>query len=252
MSSILTTHIEGFWRRQFSASTTPLQLVFDVAFGVLMPIICFYLDPGIISGDFRSSFPRMEVFVYAFSILAICTLSLWLTIGHRAKSSGGIFGGIMLAGAVCSFVIGFMILPLTLVGIFFIIGILGFVPFITGFVYLRNAVKAIRRGSSALSRSALVGAVLVSAVVVSALPGFAQWEVSQIVTQSLNDIVGDDSITAERAVQRVKYFRRIIDADKIVRAYQEESGKERKERLARAYEEITGEDLEMRLAILND
>jgi hypothetical protein len=262
MSSELTTDREGFWRRQVSLSRTPAQVVFDVTFGVLMPIICFYLDPGIIGISIsemswmppvsHDSFLRLNVLVYTLSGLAILTLSVWLTIGHRAKSSGGIFGGILLAGAVTSFVIGVVILPLTIMGLLFIIGILGFVPFITAFVYLRNGVKAIRRGSSALSRSALIAAILSSAVLISALPVVAQWEVNHIVVQSVNEILGEDPLAAAGAVRRVKYLRWITDTDRIVRAYQEESANERRERLARAYKEITGEDIEMRLAILND
>ena len=261
MSSELTTNKEGFWRRQFSLSRTTPQLIFDVTFGVLMPIICFYLDPSVIGGRTSRiirmpltnySFLGWDVLVYTLSILAILSLSLWLTIGHRAKSSGGVFGGILLTGAAASFVIGLVILPLTLIGLLFIIGILGFVPFITAFVYLRNGVKAIRRGSPALSRSALIGAILSSAVVISALPVVAQWEISHLVVRSVDEILGEDSAAASGAVQSVKYFRWIVDTDRIALAYQQESENQRKERLATAYKEITGEDINVRLMILND
>ena len=252
MSGDLTTDKEGFWRRQISLSRTTPQLVFDVLFGVLMPLACFYLDPGIIGGTMAASFLRLKVLVYTLSILAILTLSLWLIIGHRAKSSGVIFGGILLVGAIASFVIGVVILPLTLIGIFFIIGILGFVPFITAFVYLRNGVKAIRLTSSTLGRPVLVGAILSSAIVFSALPGIAQWEFDRVVEDSVNQILSGDSIAAEAAVRKARYFRWIVDTDRIALEYQQESENERRERLARAYKEITGQDIESRLAILND
>ena len=261
MSTELPTDKEGFWQRQISPSRTSPQLVFDVTFGVLMPIICFYLDPGIISRSSLGTIPipltydsflGWNLLIYALSILAILSLSLWLSIGHRAKASGAIFGGTLLMGATASFVIGIVILPLTLIGLLFIIGILGFVPFVTAFVYLRNGVKAIRQGGLALSRSALIGTVVSSAVVISALPVVAQWEVGHIAVQSVDEILGEDSAAAEGAVQRVRYFRWFVDTDRIVLAYELESENQRRERLAAAYKEITGEDIDARLMILND
>lgn len=261
MSSELTTRKEGFWRRQFSLSRTTPQLVFDVIFGVFMPIICFYLDPGIIGtstvGKIEmpvtyNSFLGWNALVYVLSFLEILSLAVWLAIGHRTKSSGGVLGGILLMGATLSSAIGIVILPLTLWGLLVIIGILGFVPFITAFVYLRNGVKAIRRGSSALSRSALIGAVLSSAVVISAVPVVVQWEVSHVAARSVEEILGEDPAAAEGAVHRVRYFRWFVDTDRIALAYEQESEKQRKERLAAAYKEIAGQDVNVRLIIMND
>lgn len=58
MDSILDTNAPkergGFWVRQFGAYSRPSQFIFDVVFGILMPLLCFYLDPGIIRGNFST------------------------------------------------------------------------------------------------------------------------------------------------------------------------------------------------------
>lgn len=52
MNAIFANHTieerDGFKARQVSAARTPAQVVFDVVFGILMPVFCFYFDPGIV------------------------------------------------------------------------------------------------------------------------------------------------------------------------------------------------------------
>jgi hypothetical protein len=257
MNSILTIEVdqkESFWERQFSASSTPPQTIFDVVFGILMPIICFYFDPGIIRGDF--AFPvASAVFIYTFSLIAVVTLALWLVSAHRTGSLSGVFGGVFLCGALCSFVIGVIILPLTLIGIFVIIGFLGFVPFVTGFVYVRNGVRAINSRNAAIKRPDLVAEIAISALLVIGLPAVAHWGINKAVAQSIDEILSGDPSSTEGAAQRVRVFSPVADAgnlDRLVREYEFESDKERKERLAKAYMQVTGTPIEMRLAVLND
>jgi cytochrome bd-type quinol oxidase subunit 2 len=246
---------QSFWQRQFSVSSTLPQTIFDVVFGILMPIICFYFDPGILRGEFRDFFPgTAALFIYAFSLIAIVTLSLWLVLGRRDGPLSGVLGGVFLSAALCSFVIGVLILPLTLIGLLVIIGVLGFVPFVTGFVYLRNAIRAISRGA-ALERRNLVAKIVVSAVLVIGLPAFAHWGVKRVVTQSIDQILSGDSGSAEEAARRVRFFSPLADTaslDRLVLEYDQESDNERKERLEKAYMEITGERIHTRLSVLND
>jgi hypothetical protein len=35
----------SFWKRQFAENSTEPQAVFDIAFGLIAPILCFYFDP---------------------------------------------------------------------------------------------------------------------------------------------------------------------------------------------------------------
>ena len=256
MDGTLTKNIEeegiGFWARQTGHFPTAGQVIFDIVFGILMPLLCFYFDPGIIRGNLYTALRHASMFIYVFSGVAIFTLTLWFAIGHRAHSSRAIFGGVLLAGAICSISIGIIILPLTLLGVLLIIGVLGFVPFLTGFVYLRNGLRAIGRGNVPGAGSPRFAMVVLSAVLVTGLPALAQWKANDIVESSMTEILSRDTGSADAAIRRIRRFQWIVDADRIVREYERETNGPRRERLGRAYKEITGVDIETRLSNLND
>src|SRR5262245_16329797 len=111
----------SFWRRQFASAMTIPQLAYDVTFGVVMPILCFIFDPIVFSDrGFITGFVPLAQYrslVYLFSALSIVALLAWLLTHRAVKSVGGIIAGILLSGAVCSFLIGILILPLSLVGL---------------------------------------------------------------------------------------------------------------------------------------
>jgi hypothetical protein len=239
----------GFWRRQFNPIPTSRQMIFDVIFGDLMPLFCFYFDPGVVR-VLSLQLGELSLFIYGFSALAIITLSIWLALGHRTRSLSSGFSGVLLAGAAISFSIGVVILPLTLIGILYVIGLLGFIPFITGFVYLRNGVRAIGASGPNGSRTPRVAVAVFSAVIAVGLPSVAQWRAIALVKQSIAEIRDQDSIDAP--VRRIKRLQSIIDTDRIVRAYEDESEPARKERLGRAYKEITGEEVERRIGAVID
>ncbi len=239
----------GFWARQIDSVPTSGQVVFDVVFGVLMPVFCFYFDPGIVRGGFSTPIGEMSFFIYVFSGLAIVTLSIWLGFGPRIGSAKGIVCGMLVAAAIISTSIGVLILPLTLIGLFVVIGVLGFVPFITGFVYLRNGLRAVRQAGD---RSPRMATVILSALLALGIPGAAQWAVIEIVEQSVAEILDEKSPSFDASVSMIRMLRSIVDTDRFVREYEKEPNPERRERLGRAYKEITGVEIETRLSILND
>jgi hypothetical protein len=126
--------------------------MFDVMFGILMPVLCFLLDPGIIRGRAGPVFVDFPLSQYSFAIyglsaFAMPAIVLGLLLGHRIRAWGGLIAGVLLSAAVCSFLIGVIILPLSLLGLIVVVGILGFTPLLTAFVYLRNAVRSFKQGS---------------------------------------------------------------------------------------------------------
>lgn len=261
MNSILTVDDEpypaSFWRRQFTPAYTYYQIVFDAIFGIVMPLVCFYFDPGIIrGGTFRGYLPMLPhaILVYSLSGIAMFTLVVWLSLAPRIKAAAGaIIAGAFVAGAVCSFTIGIIIVPLTILGLLFIIGILGLVPFVTGFVYLRNAVRAIRSANAFLGDPILAGTVAVGLLISAGVPAIGEFTIDRIVRQSMDQILTQqDPRSFEAAVQRIKYFGWSTDMDTLVRAYESEPNQKRKDSLARAYKEITGQEIEYRLQMLND
>ena len=246
----------SFWRRQFGGRVTVPQLTYDFMFGIILPVLCFIFDPIVFSGrGFVTGIVPLAQYkslVYLFSALSIVTLGGWLLAYRAVKAAGGIIAGILLSGAACSLLIGILILPLSLIGLMIIIGILGFIPFFTAFVYLRNGIRAMRSAESYVSHPKLVGSLLLGAFLITAFPYAAYTGVNRMVSQSINDLTKDDPQAVENAIRRLKYVGWSGDMDKIVWAYSKEQDQARKQNLARAYKEITGNDIENRLAILLD
>lgn len=135
-----------FWRRQFAPVATRPQDMFDGIFGVILPVLCLVADPLIFkNGIFGPpEFGRYQVLAYLVSTVEIAIFIVWRTFRKQLTTFSAPFGGVLLAGGLFSTAIGILILPLTLLGLLFLIGALGFIPFLTGFVYFRNGVRAMK------------------------------------------------------------------------------------------------------------
>lgn len=136
----------GFWQRQFDDAPTPAQRLFDVLFGIAMPIVCFVFDPLVFRDGFDHGdgglFHSLQFYAYTIGALEMIALCAWLLSAGRAGRRPAALAGMLFAGALFSFFIGLVILPFSVVGLLFLVGALGFVPFLTGFVYLRNGWRA--------------------------------------------------------------------------------------------------------------
>ena len=73
-------------------------------------------------------------------------------------------GGLFLAGSVISLIVGIILLPFSLIGMFFLIGFLGFTPLFSSFVYLRNGVRAIKGSRLDSQTWAVYRAVIIAAL----------------------------------------------------------------------------------------
>ena len=246
-----------FWDRQFSKHVTRPQLFFDVLLGVIAPILCFIFDPIVFTqrlgrNPFGPDISRFSVVVYLFSAISILTLALWLMLRERSGYINAIFAGILLSGAVFSFLIGILILPLTLIGLILLIGVFGFTPFLTAFVYLRNAMRALNTAKPLLEQPRLSALFLLGAVLVLAPSVVLPWQLNRIVDQSIQAILRGDRHTAESATQTLRYLGWASDLDQLVVTYSRETDQTRKEVLAKAYQEITGKDIDRRRMVLMD
>ena len=136
---------QGFWQRQFDDAPTPAQRKFDVMFGIIMPLVCFVFDPVVFKGgviDDMGLYQQYQLYAYTISALEMVALCAWLLPAGRAASRPAVLTGMLFAGALFSFGVGLSILPYSFFGLLVIVGVLGFVPFLTAFVYLRNGCRA--------------------------------------------------------------------------------------------------------------
>lgn len=251
----MDTHIvvekpgSGFWRRQFDSSPTKAQNIFDVTFGIAMPVLCFIADPGIIraNGPFvpRDLLLRdYSPFVYSLSAFAITALGLWLSVGRRIRAFTGVFSGILAAGFICSVVIGFLVLPLTIIGLSWVIELLGFTSLVAGFVYCRNAVRSLNESRRCTTKAQSVQLLLLAFGLAVALPALWNFQAARAVTISMEQILQGDEGSIPEAASMLRDLRWYADPDRILAMYERETDPIRRRRLAKAFKIITGEDLE--------
>jgi hypothetical protein len=146
----------SFWRRQFSPEATELQNAFDWIMGIALPIFCLVTDPILFRPDGILDLEKSRTFVYLWIGAGIVTLALWLSIGDRIRRVSRLVACILLLGTLCAFAIGIVLFPFSVIGLRILIGLFGFVPFFTGFAFLRNGVRAMQQ-ANVQSRRNLMG-----------------------------------------------------------------------------------------------
>ena len=251
---------QGFWRRQFADAPTRAQRRFDLTFGIIMPVLCFVFDPVVFKGGYINDngvYSNFQFYAYTISALEIVALCAWLFAAGRTGKRPAALAGMLLAGAAFSFLLGLAILPLSIFGLLILIGILGFVPFLTAFVYLRNGWRA--AGAAARSGAGSPGLAAVphacGVVLAVGVPAVAHMSVKREVRAALADVREGRELSPAR-LRALRLEAAAVGSsafDELVWAYRDERDPARRARLAKAYAEITvGGDIEQRLRILLD
>jgi len=250
---------EPFFARQFWPGRTRAQLVFDVVFGIAGPILCFIADPivfksGAISFTGAAILGRYQLFAYLLSAIAIGVLVAWFCLDRNLDSFRPVISGVFVAGAAFSTLIGVIILPFSLMGLLFIIGLAGFTPFLTAFVYLRNGFRAFPGRMNGGNRELRWPIAVVSGFVAISLATVVSYQVSSAISRSVQEVLQGDSDRAEAAAAQIKWIPFVPkeSLDEIVRTYEQEPDNKKKAVLRNFYEDLTGQDIDQRLRILND
>lgn len=245
------------WRARFAPEVTTRQKWSDVIFGIVLPILALIFDPIVFRdtiglGGTIGLLAPYNVFGYLGIGLGILVLAIWLWYGDGPFS--GYAAGVLFAGALFALALGVVLLPYSVLGLFVIIGVLGFTPFFTAFAFLRNGVRAIRKALDYADRTSVNIMVVVGFVAVLALPGVAQWQATLYVSESLDLILENDDPRAIDAgidqLQRAFWCAQSC-YQPIVEEYSS-AGDERQQVLADAYRELTGEDIFIALPMFFD
>ena len=173
--------------------------------------------------------------------------------GPGPEFSNALIGGALLTAGFLCVLIGCTLLPYSLMGLMFGIGLFGFTPFLTAIVYSRNGWRSLTATNPPSNLTRAIGAVCGMLLVVSiSVP--LSLQIRSAVTTSVNDIVKGDPINAPHAVQRLSVLRFFAgeELERIPLAYLSERDESRKQLMRSCYREITGEDLEDRIRILQD
>jgi hypothetical protein len=203
---------QGFFRRQFRGEGTKAQIKFDVIFGIVLPVACFFFDPGIFRSGFwgfgDSLFGIAKPFAYLISFTAIFGLIGFLLFGEKLRSLNTFFSGLFTVGAVFSLILAVVLLPFSIIGLILaFVGILGFVPFFTAFVFARNAVRAFKAAGLTIERPVLRRAFALSAIFSFCVP----FAINAEVQRSLNVFKTGDAAQVRNAGSRIKYIAPLVN-----------------------------------------
>src|SRR3954468_3801765 len=117
---------KGFWRRQFQQETTDRQKRYDWAFGVVLPVVCFFFDPFIFTfwgspgGGILGAY---KPFAYAGSFLSVIGLMAWLIWREKLGGFGAFLSGIFFLAGLVSLALGIAMIPISLIGLMAIVGV---------------------------------------------------------------------------------------------------------------------------------
>lgn len=232
----------AFWRRQFDPHPTKRQISFDVAVGILLPIACLLWDPII----FRHALNPGRGLLEPFRLLATLTIGLGvllLSIWLLRRPAPALFVGLLVGGAMFASFLGVVLIPISLIGLFFGIGALGLSPFATAFVFGRNTVRAWAQARQNHTRFGALCLSTVGLLAVGAAPWSADWYVTKQQSRAMTLALDADETVAARGRADLQYLRLFINTDRLIRDYKHEPNTARRARLAVLYQDLTGGDV---------
>ena len=166
-----------FLQRQFSSVPTIAQRKFDWYFGVGLPIVCIAADPIVFrtgalifeEGD-KPLLYGYQTFAYVLSAVSIMAMAAWLLWGSRLGELRPFLGGLFLVAAAISTIVGVILFPFSLIGSIFLIGILGFTPLFSGFVFLRNSYRALESSAEGMPLKYVARAAMFAVIYALVVP----------------------------------------------------------------------------------
>lgn len=245
-----------------NASTTtqvPARLntrwLFDFGFGVIAPLICLIADPIVFKGgqSFIASgglLAPFKVAAYSAIGLGVAALAIWLIFRPRLLAHSDFFAGIFLMAQVSAFLTAVIILPLSIIGIG-IGGILGFIPFVTAFVFSRQRKQA-QIDSAALPHRRRNAFVAIFAVI--AIPILLQWATSRYVGSAVRTILtnADSTPAAVSQLKAAFWCGNECFFDMAHEYYKAFKDPARRQYLADIYHDITGGNIRTQISSFSD
>lgn len=190
---------ERFWKRQFSATITGWQKIFDVIVGVVIPILLLIFDPVVFRSGGTCLGPILggyAIFGYLAIGIGFLALISWLFVDAVKHSGAAFIAGILRTGGFFAAGVGLVIAPFSVLGLIAVVGVLGFFPFLTSFVYFRNGTRALRAAASlSTSGTRFIVNLIAGAVFVIGVPALAQVEISSIIQHSVDAIVATPNVS---------------------------------------------------------
>lgn len=220
-------------------------------FGIALPLLCLVLDPLVfqVSGDWMLGpdplLPRWQAAAYVFVVLQASGLVL-LGVGRPHSPRGQAFlAGMFLVAWVVALLAGIALLPWSVIGLIVIIGVFGFVPFGTAWVYgMRwwSLTKSVRPSLGARALLPAAGGFLLAL----ALPS-ATYQGGRALHDSIvQGLRAQDSAAHESAMTKVRWGAILLYPDDLLDAHDETADAPARRRIDDAHRTLTGQSVAAR------
>ena len=228
----------AFWKLQFQTPATSAQKIFDWIFGVILPVLCCLFDPLVFNGALSRNgavLGEYKPFAYLLSSTSIILMMLFLLFGQKLGWFNAFLAGLFLCGSAVCLLVGILILPFSLVGLIFLIGLLGFTPFLAGFVYFRSSIRAIGFAELTLKDPLLLKAIALGAIFSFVVPYVFYVNVDR----TLREMEIGNAETVRRNTKKLRYVAPFINIDRLALRACGESNESRDE-IRKAVYELSG------------
>ena len=218
--------------------------------GVFLPLTCLVLFPVIIPSDLfgphqKAFFPgNVRTFAYVMIIASTLTSVIWVSF----CSFPSVCAGIMFAASLFALAVGTCLLPLSIIGLLFGIGILGFSPFVVAFVFCWHA----RIAYQTSTRRYRLIVTLFSFMMMFAVPYAAQTYVNHVYQRYLSVLHSSDETLIRMTSRKICFLGPLLDTNVMITEYQNTSDEQYQKNLGYAYHELTGEDLQKVIWFIED
>jgi hypothetical protein len=166
--------------------------LWDFTFVAILPVICFVLDPIFVQWPEPA---RYALYLLVVTLVAAFWLSFISTENSFLKN---LFNGAILLGLAVATAIGVLLLPMTVVGLFVIVGALGLVPFGTALRFKR---RFLANGGRWPENAIHASVMLLGLALPTILPIVAYQLISAHLDPRINAVTQQDVTLAKNALQ---------------------------------------------------
>lgn len=232
--------------------------ILTVVFGIVGPIVCVLLDPCVFRYDATNSplgissayLGAYQPFGYAAIFVGVVLLALHLA-GYPERPVGQmVIAGSLFAASAFALVLGSVLLPYSVIGLAAIIGIFGFTPFVSAWVYATCAFETLT-AAARISRIRWVP-VLAGFVLFFGVPVIFHFIALRSYTHALGVIDSTDSRSRAEALTVIRRWDYLFGHQRLIAAFQHAQNEGTRNGVAEIYHTITGHDLGEDLRRAND
>jgi len=159
---------QNFFRRRILPFLEIENDRYLVLFAAILPAICFTFDPLVFKGVGILS--EYRGFAWSLAGITIAASVATLALGPRFGAMNAAFAGLFLTSGLVSLLIGIALLPLSLIGTFMVIGLLGFTPLFSAVAMFRLSRRMIRNAEPHLEQASAVNVMMFTAFASFVMP----------------------------------------------------------------------------------